>query len=105
MLNNGQLFSEQISRRAVLGTAAAVVATPALAQVCPIGPPAHDKGPRVWMDMDQIELDSAYDQSVYAPLFRQTLKRYASTSNEVRARLGAPRRLAYGASSVEALDL
>jgi arylformamidase len=105
MLTNSQLFSEQISRRAVLGTAAAVVATPALAQVCPIGPPAHDKGSRVWMDMDQTELDAAYDQSVYAPLFRQALRRYASTSNEVRARLGVPRRLAYGASSVEALDV
>jgi arylformamidase len=105
MLINGQLFSEPLSRRAVLGTAAAVVATPALAQVCPIGPPAHDKGPRVWMDLDQIELDAAYDQSVYAPLFRQTLKRFASNSNEVRARLGVPRRLAYGVSSVEALDL
>src|SRR5262249_16306676 len=61
MLINSQLVSEQISRRAVLGTAAAVVATPALAQVCPIGPPTHEKGPRVWMDMDQIELDAAYD--------------------------------------------
>jgi arylformamidase len=105
MLINDSPFSEQISRRVVLGTMAAVVTTPALAQVCPIGPPTHDKGPRVWMDMDQIELDAAYDQSAYAPLFRQILKRYASSSNDVRARLGMPRRLAYGPTSVEALDL
>jgi len=109
-LNTGETMlikshPEQISRRAALGTAAAVVAMPALAQVCPIGPPTHDKGPRVWMDMDQIELDAAYDQSAYAPLFRQTLKRYASSSDNVRARLGMPRRLAYGPTSVESLDL
>jgi len=78
----------------VLGAAAAVAATPALAEACQVGPPAHDKGPRVWMDMDQVELDAAYDQSVYAPLLQQILKRYASSSNEMRARLGAPKRFA-----------
>jgi len=28
-----------------------------------IGPPKHEKGPLVWMDMDQVELDAAYDQN------------------------------------------
>ena len=32
-----------------------------------IGPPPHEKGPVVWMNMDQIELDAAYDQNFYAP--------------------------------------
>jgi arylformamidase len=100
-----QPFSKQISRRAVLGTAAAVAATPAFAEGCLIGPPAHEKGTRVFMDLDQIELDAAYDQSVYAPLMGQILKRYASSSNEMRARVGAPKRLAYGLTPVEALDL
>ena len=27
----------------------------------------RQKGPRVWLDMDQKELDDAYDQAVYAP--------------------------------------
>jgi arylformamidase len=89
----------------MLGTAAAMAATPALAEVCPIGPPAHEKGPRVWMDMDQVELDAAYDQTVYAPLIGQIQKRYATSSNETRAHLGAPKRLAYGPTPVEALDL
>jgi arylformamidase len=94
-----------VTRRAVLGTAAAIAATPALADVCPIGPPAHDKGPRVWMDMDQVELDAAYDQSVYSPLIGQLLKRFATSSDEARAHLGAPKRLAYGPTPVEVLDL
>ena len=100
-----QPFSKQLSRRTVLGTAAAVAATPAFAEGCLIGPPAHEKGVRVWMDLDQVELDAAYDQSIYAPLIGQILKRYASSSNETRAHLGAPKRLAYGSTSVEALDL
>jgi arylformamidase len=102
---NSPLRPVQISRRAMIGTAAAIAATPALADVCPIGPAPHEKGPRVWMDLDQVELDAAYDQSVYAPTLGQILKRYASSSDETRARLGAPRRFAYGPTPVEALDL
>lgn len=93
------------SRRALLGTAAAMAATPALAEGCPIGPPAHEKGPKVWMDMDQVELDAAYDQVAYAPLIDQLLRRFASSSDTTRARLGMPKRLAYGPTPIEALDL
>jgi arylformamidase len=105
MSNDSHPFSKRISRRAVLGTAAAFAATPAFADVCPIGPPAHEKGPRVWMDMDQVELDAAYDQSFYAPLAGQIFKRYASLSNEARAHIGDPKRFSYGSTPVEALDL
>jgi len=105
MPDNSETQFERVTRRAMLGTTAAIAATPALADVCPIGPPAHEKGPRVWMDMDQVELDAAYDQSVYAPLMGQVLKRLASSSDEARANLGPPKRFAYGPTAVEALDL
>ena len=101
---DSRTFAKTISRRGVLGTAAALAATPVFAD-CAIGPSKHDKGPLVWLDMDQVELDAAYDQSVYAPLFRQTLKRFVSSSNETRARLGEPKRLSYGPTPVEAMDL
>jgi arylformamidase len=93
-----------MSRRTVLGTAAAMAATPALAQVT-VGPPPHEKGPLVWMDMDQVELDAAYDQSVYAPMIGQIQKRFATSSEMTRALLGAPKRLAYGPTPVEGMDL
>lgn len=92
-----------ISRRSILGAAAAgalLAVGPALAQQ-----PARVKGPRVWLDMDQAELDDAYDQSVYAPNQRQVTGRYVTNSAAVRARLGAPRRLAYGPTPIEGLDL
>jgi arylformamidase len=103
--NSSVQSSVQVSRRAMLGTAAALAVTPALAEGCLIGPAPHEKGPKVWMDLDQVELDAAYDQSVYAPLIGQILKRYASRSEETRARLGAPKRFAYGPTAIEALDL
>ena len=96
---------KHVSRRAVLGGAAAAVAAPAFAETCHVGPPVHEKGSPVWMNMDQLELDASYDQSAYAPLLQQIIKRYASSSNEVRARLGAPKRLSYGPTAVEALEL
>jgi arylformamidase len=57
------------------------------------------------MNMDQVELDAAYDQSSYAPLLRQIIKRYASSSAATRARLGNPIRAGYGSTPVEALDI
>jgi arylformamidase len=66
---------------------------------------AARKGPRVWRDLDQAELDAAYDQTVWAPNREELLKRYADSSDAVRARLGAPRRYAYGPSPVEGLDV
>jgi arylformamidase len=103
--NSSVQNSVQVSRRTMLGTAAALAVTPALAEGCLIGPAPHEKGPKVWMDLDQVELDAAYDQSVYAPLIGQILKRYTSRSEETRARLGAPKRFAYGPTAIEALDL
>jgi arylformamidase len=94
-----------ISRRAILTAGAALAITPVLAEECRIGPAPHTEGPHVWMDMDQAELDAAYDQSFYAPLASQILKRYVSNSDAVRERLGEPRREAYGPSEVEKLDI
>jgi len=93
------------SRRTMLSATAAAVASPALANECPIGPPPHAKGPRVWMDMDQVELDAAYDQVFYAPLFRRSTQRRAANSELARGRLGAPTRAAYGPTEVEKLDI
>jgi arylformamidase len=98
-----------ITRRSLLGAATVLATAPVQAQTtaarCPIGPPPHAFGPRVWMDMDQVELDAAYDQSFYAPLRREITQRLATNSELARARLGSPRREAYGATAPERLDI
>ena len=63
------------------------------------------KGPRVWLDMDQQELDAAYDQSKYAPNQPQIHERRQAASARARAALAEPLRLAYGASAIEQLDV
>ena len=69
------------------------------------GPPPHEKGPLVFLDFDQIELDAAYDQAVYQPNILQLNKRWWSNSARTRARIGEPERRAYGDSGIEQLDL
>ena len=69
------------------------------------GPPPHEKGPLVFLDFDQIELDAAYDQAVYQPNILQLNKRWASNSARTRARIGEPERRAYGDNGIEQLDL
>jgi arylformamidase len=105
-MRHGSFFQRSLlSRRTVLSATAAAVASPALGAECPIGPPPHERGPRVWMEMDQVELDAAYDQAFYAPLAAHISKRRAANAELVRARLGAPMRVAYGPTEVEKLDI
>ncbi|HML10704.1 MAG TPA: alpha/beta hydrolase [Stellaceae bacterium] len=69
------------------------------------GPPPHEKGPLVFLDYDQIELDAAYDQAVYQPNILQLNRRWASNSVRARTRLGEPLRLVYGETPIEQLDI
>jgi arylformamidase len=103
-----------MTRRTILASTAAAAATAAASTVparaaeprgCLIGPPPHPKGPLVFMEYDQIELDAAYDQSAYAPLGYQITARRASNSEDTRRRIGNPQRESYGPSEIEKLDI
>lgn len=110
MPNHDSSNGTKMSRRMILTAAAAgslgLTQNRAVAQQqCPLGPPQHERGPRVFLDYDQIELDSAYNQAVYAPLMGQILKRFVSNSDAARTRMGEPRRASYGPTEVEHLDI
>jgi arylformamidase len=62
------------------------------------------KGPLVWLDMDQKDLDDAYDQTVYAPNQPLLAARRKVASESVLKRF-PPERRAYGASEIEQLDI
>ena len=90
------------------GTAVALIAaakTGLAQQPTPAPQTPPPKGPLVWLDLDQAELNAAYDQSVWAPNSQQIQNRYATNSNDVRTRLGMPQRYAYGATPIEELDV
>jgi arylformamidase len=67
--------------------------------------PARAKGPLVWLDMDQKELDDAYDQAVYAPNQMKVQARRDVSTVRAREALGGFERVKYGAPDIEGLDL
>ena len=64
-----------------------------------------EKGPLVFLDYDQAELDAAYDQAAYAPNREQLIERRIGDSATPRRRIGEPERVAYGAGEIERLDI
>ena len=64
-----------------------------------------EKGPPVYLDYDQAELDAAYDQAAYAPNREQLIKRRINDSELARRRIGQPERVAYGPAEIERLDI
>jgi arylformamidase len=63
------------------------------------------KGQRIWLDMDQKELDDAYDQRVYAPNHELIARRRRLASEAFLRRYGEPERVAYGPTEIERLDI
>src|SRR5688572_33164615 len=109
MCSKEATIGTQFARRDFLEAGAALVGVgaggPLLAQQLPATAAERVKGPPVWLDMDQAELDAAYDQIKYAPNLPQITQRYATNSETARSRLGAPRRFAYGPTAIEGLDV
>jgi len=100
-------------RRAVLGGALAaalgMALRPAHAQQMQthLPPWAHPKpkGRIVFIDYDQDELDAAYTQADWSRNQQEVASRNEQKSAGVVARLGSPKRLAYGTGEAEKLDL
>ena len=92
--------SKKMTRRALVAGAAvgtvALAADKADAQRCPATPPARTKGPAIWLDYDQHDMDESYDQSVFA--FNQKSVLASSDANNViaSATIGKSERFAYG---------
>ena len=71
----------------------------------PTAPRPRVKGPLVWLDMDQQELDDAYDQAVYAPNRDLVRARRVANNKIARARMAGPDRRAYGPTEIEQVDI
>jgi len=60
---------------------------------------------KVFLDYDQAALDRQYDQRAWVTNADELIRRYTTKSEAVRARLGEPACIAYGATPTETLDL
>jgi arylformamidase len=100
---------DHLTRRGIIASAAAgglaMSAGSAAAQRCPETPLPRVKGAPVWLDLDQQDLDDAYDQSVYAFNDRSISERIAARTKTALEVLGPPERVAYGAAEIEKVDI
>ena len=113
MPDRGDSVTVTVTRRAVVGGALATGAL--MASACgraqqmqthlPPGHTASQKGPTIFLDYDQTELDLAYRQGPWAPNRAEVFNRRAQKGELARARLGSPERLSYGPTEIEGLDL
>jgi arylformamidase len=71
----------------------------------PPGVAPKPKGPPVFLDYDQQELDFAYDQGPWAPNQPDIAARSARKTAAALERLGPPRRFAYGPTPIETLEV
>ena len=96
-------LKDKLTRRALLattgGSALALAAEPARGQRFPA--PARPKGPLVWLDMDQRDLDESYDQAVYAFNVDNVLERGREANVSALAKIGPPLRVNYGPREIE----
>jgi len=90
-----------ISRRDMLAIAGAALVTPSVR----VAAQPAQRGPAVWLDMDQAALDDAYNQSVYAPNMDAVQAQQAAMNRLARARLAPPVRYRYGAAAIEGIDV
>jgi acetyl esterase/lipase len=94
-------MSSHLRRRDLLAAGALLYIGAAEAQ-----PAAQrNRGPAVWLDMDQADLDDAFDVVKASPNLPLVTRRWAINSDLVRARLGEPKRFSYGSAPIETLDV
>ena len=95
---------QKLSRRDILKASAAIgmaiPTTPLLAQQ-----ETQPVSSTVWLDMDQTQLDDAYNQRIYAPNIDQLREQNAFKNNLAKKRLGEPLKFAYGSGQTETLDV
>jgi len=60
---------------------------------------------KIFLEYDQAALDRQYNQRAWVTNADELIRRYATRSDAVRARLGAPESIAYGPAPMETFDL
>ncbi|CAN5755963.1 alpha/beta hydrolase [soil metagenome] len=95
------MVSTLTRRRLMVSSGALAFSAVAIAQ--PASPRA--KGPIVLLDLDQADVDDAYDVVKSSPNLPIVTRRWATNSDVARAHFGEPRRVAYGPAPIETLDI
>ena len=106
-MTNDDLSRGTITRRSLVAGAAAgtfaLASDPASAQRCPPAP-ERVKGPPIFRNLDQTDIDEGYDNDVYAFNAKNLAERRVYNNRIARSVLAKPERIKYGPSEIENLD-
>jgi len=98
----------RITRRMLVAGAAAgtlaLASDPASAQRCPPAAP-RTKGPPVFRDLDQTDIDEGYDNDVYAFNAKTIGERRVYNNRIALSAIGKPERVKYGPAEIERVDI
>ena len=107
-MKNDTYSHGKISRRTLVAGAAAgtlaLAADPASAQRCPPAAP-RTKGPAVFRDLDQLDIDEGYDNDVYAFNSKTIGERRVYNNRIALSVIGKPERVKYGPAEIERVDI
>lgn len=98
-----------VSRRGLCTGAAAGAAAGSLAfsglAAAQSSPVSRVRGPAVWLDMDQAELDESYDNDAYVTNHAAINERRAANNEIALQIIGPPEIVSYGPSEIEKLEI
>jgi len=90
---------------AAAGTVAATLAVSGMASAQSASTPQRIKGPLVWLDMDQEELDASYDNDGFVTNHAAVNKRRTANNEIALQYIDAPEIVSYGPSEIEKIEI
>jgi len=95
----------RLVQSAVAGTFAGSLAHSGLASAQGSLPPQRAKGPLVWLDMDQEELDASYDNDGFVTNHDAVNERRTANNAIALERIGPPEIHSYGPAEIEKIEI
>jgi arylformamidase len=102
---SGGITRRRLMANAAAGTAAGTLAFSPLAAAQGPSAPQRVKGPAVWLDMDQAELDASYDNDGFVTNHAQVNERRSANNEIALQHIDPPEIVSYGPAEIEKLEI
>ena len=101
----GMITRRKLVAGAAIGSAAGTLALHGTAFGQSSAAPGRVRGPAVWLDMDQEELDASYDNDAYVTNHDAINERRAANTEIALRVIGRPEIVSYGPTEIEKLEI
>jgi arylformamidase len=102
---SGRITRRRLMANAAAGSAAGTLAFSPLAAAQGSSAPQRVKGPAVWLDMDQEELDASYDNDGFVTNHDAVNERRTANNEIALQHIDPPEIISYGPAEIERLEI